>query len=101
MKLRDYLMDSKTPVSLRAFLELALAESKPVGSLPEVYATTKRDFSGRSMNGTLVKLNAGHRARLTDVGQFGDVGITQLLDEPKANQARASLGELSDFSARP
>ena len=66
-----------------------------------LYATTKREFSGRGVDGIIVKLSAGDRVRVTDVGQFGDVGVTQLLDEPKAYQARASLAELSNFSGRP
>jgi len=101
MKPREYLADPKTPMSLRTFLEAALAEPKPIGLLPELYATTKRGFSGRGMDGILVKLITGDRVRVTDVGQFGDVGITQLLDEPKNYQARASLTELTNFSARP
>lgn len=83
MKLFEYLADSETQASLRAFLEVALADLKPAGLLPELYARTKRDFSGRSMDGILVKLNAGDRVRVTNVGRFGDVGITQRLDEPK------------------
>ena len=101
MKPSEYLADPKTPMSLRAFLEVALAEPKAVGFLPELYGTIRRPFSGRSMDGILVKLNTGDRVRVTDVGQFGDVGITQLLDEPKDYQARASLTELTNFSARP
>jgi len=99
VKPREYLADPKTPSSLRTFLEVALAE--PAGLLPELYATTKREFSGRGVDGIIVKLSAGDRVRVTDVGQFGDVGVTQLLDEPKAYQARASLAELSNFSGRP
>jgi hypothetical protein len=101
MRPRDYLTDPKTPASLRTFLEAALAETKAIVLLPELYATTKRDFSGRSMDGVLIKLSAGDRVRVTDIGQFGDLGITQLFDEPKAYQARASLAELSNFSGRP
>jgi|tagenome__1003787_1003787.scaffolds.fasta_scaffold20203135_3 hypothetical protein len=101
MKPSAYLANPGIPVSLRAFLEAALANPKPAGPLPELYARTKRDFSGRSMDGTLVKLNAGERVRVTDVGQFGDVGITHVLDEAKAYQARSTLAELTEFSGRP
>jgi len=88
-------------MSLRTFLDAALAEPKPVGFPPELYATTKPGFSSRGMDGIIVKLNAGDRVRVTDLGQFGDVGITQLLDQPKAYQARATLAELTDFSGQP
>jgi len=50
MKPRQYLADAKTPMSLRTFLDAALAEPKPVGFPPELYATTKRGFSGRGIH---------------------------------------------------
>ena len=99
MKHRDYLADPKTPPSLHAFLEAALAEQR-VGALPELYATTRRDFAGRGEAG-VVMICTGDRVRVNDVGRFNDVGITLQIDEPKAYQARAALSELTDFSVRP
>lgn len=98
MKLADYLKDPKTPMSVRVFLEAALANSLPIGGLPPLFATLKQDFPGRGAGGTIVKMKAGERVRVVDVGQFGDVGITSLLDET-AYQARAALGELTAFSS--
>ena len=100
MKPRDYLVDRNTPMSLRAFLEAALAEPRSTAALPELYAKTKREFSTRNAGG-IVRINTGDRVRVTDVDQFGSVGITNILDETKAYQVRASLTELSDFSGRP
>ncbi len=87
-------------MSLRIFLEAALAEPKTATNLPELYANTTRAFSSRGAGGTIVRISAGDRVRVTDVGQFGDVGITNFFDEPKAYQARASLGELTNFSGK-
>ena len=87
---KDCLTDPKTPRSLRAFLESALAEPKNAQNLPDLYATTKREFAGQAGGGVIVKLKTGERVRVTNVGKFGDVGITNILEEPKAYQARAS-----------
>jgi hypothetical protein len=65
--------------------------------LPPLFATLKRDFSGRTFAGAVVKLRAGERVRLTDAGQFGDVGITTHLEEATAHMARASVDELERF----
>jgi hypothetical protein len=40
-------------------------------------------------------LDSGDRVRVTDVGQFGDLGITNVIEERKAYQARAGLAELT------
>ncbi len=100
MKPHDYLSDSKTPASLRTFLEAALADLPP-SSLPELYATTKRAFAGRGAGGTVVGIAEGARVRVIELGKFGDIGITSILDETKRDQARAALAELTNFSARP
>jgi hypothetical protein len=100
MKFADHLADPKTPISVRAFLQAALAERRPT-ELPQLFATTTRAFSGRDASGAVVKLKAGDRVRVTDAGRFGDVGITQMLDEPKLYQARAVLAELTGFSSWP
>lgn len=99
MKLRDHLTDPKTPPSVRAFLEAALADPPPISGLPPLFATTKRDFPGRGAGGEIVKLKAGDRVRVVDAGRFGDVGITAVLDETKLYQARAVLAELTGFSS--
>lgn len=98
MKPRDYLAAAKTPMSLRLFLEAALAEPR-AAPLPELYAKAKRDFSNRGAHGVSF-IKSGDRVRITDVDRFGSVGITNMLDEPKTYQVRASLAELTDFSSR-
>jgi len=62
MKPRDYLADTATPMSLRAFLEAALAAQTTV--LPELYATTNRAFSGRGDGG----FNHTHQHRRQGAG---------------------------------
>jgi hypothetical protein len=99
MKLVEYLADPKTPASVRAFLDAAFADPPPASGLPPLFGTLKRDFSGRGAGGEVIKMKAGERARVVDVGRFGDVGITLILDETKLYQARAVLAELTDFSA--
>ena len=99
MKPRDYLHDSATPMSLRMFLEAVLAEPKTTAGLPELYAKSKREFSARTAHG-ITFIRPGDRVRVTDVDRFGSVGMTTILDEPKAHQVRAGLQELSDFSGK-
>jgi len=70
-------------------LEGALAEQR-VGALPELYATTKRDFAGRGEAG-VVMIRTGNRVRVNDVGRFNDIGITLQINEAKSYQARAAL----------
>jgi len=76
-----------------------LADPPPAGGPPPLFATLKRDFPGRGAGGEIVKMKTGERVRVVDAGRFGDVGITLILDDPKAYQARATLGELTNFSA--
>jgi hypothetical protein len=68
MKLAQYLADPKTPASVRAFLEAALADPPPAGGPPPLFATLKRDFSGRGAGGEIVKMKAGERVRVVDAG---------------------------------
>jgi hypothetical protein len=56
--------------------------------LPPLFATLKRDFSGRLLGP--VALKKGQRVRITDAGRFGDVGVTTDLDEAVRYLARAS-----------
>jgi hypothetical protein len=92
--------DLAAPECLRFFLQ---ADSKPnlPGGLPPLFATLKRDFSGRTFQGVLVAMRAGERVRVTDAGQFGDTGITTYLREATAHMARASVNELERFSEKP
>src|ERR1700759_4802028 len=100
-KFDRYLDDPTTTMSVRAFLEAALAEAPSPCGLPPLFATLKHDFSGRGDGGVVVKMKAGDRVRVTDARQFGDVGITLHLDETKNYQARAALMELTAFSSAP
>jgi hypothetical protein len=63
--------DRSAPECLRFFLQAASKPNLP-GGLPPLFATLKRDFSGRTFAGAVVKLRAGERVRLTDASQFGD-----------------------------
>ena len=87
--------DPSAPECLRFFLRIARGP-KPSGGLPPLFATLKRDFSGRLL--APVALKKGQRVRVTDAGRFGDVGITTDLDEAAKYLARASVDELENFS---
>jgi len=92
----DQVMDDPSaPECLRFFLRVARGQSLP-GGLPPLFATLKRDFSGRLL--APVALKKGQRVRVTDAGRFGDVGITTDLDEAAKYLARASVDELENFS---
>ena len=73
MKPRDYLADRNTPMSLRVFLEVALAEPRTTGALPPLYAKTKREYSTRNASG-IVRINTGDRVRVTDVDSSAPSG---------------------------
>jgi hypothetical protein len=60
-----------------------------------LFATLKRDFSGRLL--APVALKKGQRVRV-DASRFGDVGVTIDLDEAVKYLARASVDELENFS---
>ena len=96
-KWRQAMVDPASPEPLRFFLQSASKPSLP-GGLPSLFATLKHDFSGRTFEGALAKLRTSERVRVTDVGRFGDVGITTHLDEANAYMARASVDELEKFS---
>ncbi len=87
--------DPTTPECLQFFLRVARGQSLP-GGLPPLFATLKRDFSGRLL--APVALKKGERVRVTDAGRFGDVGVTINLDEGIIYMARASVDELERFS---
>jgi hypothetical protein len=87
--------DPSAPECLRFFLRVARSQSLP-GGLPPLFATLKRDFSGRLL--APVALKKGQRVRVTDAGRFGDVGVTTQLDEAVTYMARASVDELENFS---
>src|SRR5690242_3292339 len=97
---RQCLADTNTPMSLRAFLEATFADNKPK-PFPEIYATTTRVYAARGAEGTIVMIGAGTRVRVTDVSKFNCVGITNILNEEKRDQARTTLAELTLFSAQP
>ena len=90
--------DPKSPECMRFFLTVASGPSLPEGR-PPLFATLKRDFSGRLA--APVGLRRGERVRVTDAGKFGDVGVTTHLDEPVIYMARASVDELERFSEAP
>ena len=89
--------DPSAPECLRFFLRIARGRSLP-GGLPPLFATLKRDFSGRLL--APVALKKGERVRVTDAGRFGDVGVTTDLEETVRYLARASVDELENFSER-
>lgn len=89
--------DPKTSPPVRAFL--AAAENG--AELPALYATLKRDFSGRDKLGGVKLLLTGQRVRVTDVRRSGDVGATTDLADAKHAEARATWREMSDYSDRP
>ena len=89
--------DPASPECLRFFLQAAGKPNLP-GGLPSLYATLKRDFSGRLL--APVALKKGQRVRVTDAGRFGDVVVTTDLDEAVRYLARASIDELENFSDR-
>ena len=86
--------DPSAPECLRFFLRAA--RGPHLGALPPLFATLKRDFSGRLL--APVALKKGERVRVTDAGRFGDVGVTINLDEGVIYMARASVDELEQFS---
>ena len=92
--------DPASPECLRFFLQAAGKPSLP-GGLPRLYATLKADLPGRTFTGALAKLRKGERVRVTDAGQFGDVGITNDFNEAVQYLARASVDELEAFSEAP
>ena len=53
---------------------------------------------GRTFTGALAKLRKGERVRVTDAGQFGDVGVTNELNEAVQYLARTSVDEREAFS---
>ena len=59
--------DPSTPECLRFFLRVARGQSPP-GGLPPLFATLKRDFSGRLL--APVTLKKGQRVRVTDASRF-------------------------------
>ena len=87
--------DPSAPECLRFFLRVARGQSLP-GGLPTLFATLKREFSGRLL--APVTLKKGQRVRVTDAGRFGDVGVTTDLEESVKYLARASVDELETFS---
>jgi hypothetical protein len=89
--------DPSAPECLRFFLRAARAPH--LGALPPLFATLKRDFSGRLA--APVAPRKGERVRVTDAGKFGDVGVTTHLDEPVIYMARASVDELERFAEAP
>ena len=91
---REAMDDPRSPECLRFFLKVASGPSLPEGR-PRLFATLKRDFSGRLA--APVALRKGDRVRVTDAGKFGDVGITTHLDQGVICMARASVDELQDF----
>jgi hypothetical protein len=90
--------DPSAPECLRFFLRAA--RGPHLGSLPPLFATLKHDFSGRTFGGLVVRMRAGERARVTDAGRFGDVGVTTELDEAIKSLVRASVDEFENFSDR-
>ena len=87
--------DPAAPECVRFFLRVARGQSLP-GGLRPLFATSKRDFSGRLL--APVALKKGQRVRVTDASRFGDVGVTTDLDESVKYLVRASVDELESFS---
>src|SRR3569833_3937087 len=94
--------DPKSEPAVKAFLE-AHDRGTP---LPALYATLKRDLSGRNRTpdkygenvGTAKLLLKGQRVRVMQVTGFGDYGVTAVLDDDKNDEARATLAEMTDYS---
>jgi hypothetical protein len=70
-------------------------------ALPLLYATLKRDFSGRDKTGAVKALLKGQRVRVTDISKFGDIGATTDFTEAKRDEARVTWAEMSDYSNKP
>jgi hypothetical protein len=68
---------------------------------PALYATLRRDFAGRGIDGAVKHLLAGQRVRVNFVSGIGDYGVTTVLDEGKHYEARATMAEMTDYSNRP
>jgi hypothetical protein len=88
---------SKTSPHVKAFLTAAESGA----ALPALYATLKRDFSGRDKTGNVKLLLTGQRVRVTEVWKAGDLGVTTDLDEAKRDEARSTWAEMSDYSDVP
>ena len=89
--------DPKASQHVKAFL----AAAETGAGLPPLYATLKRDFSGRSKDGAVKSVLKGQRVRVVDVGKFGDLGVTTDIDDPKRADVRATLAEMSEYSDKP
>jgi hypothetical protein len=90
-------LPAKQP-AVAAFLEAARGGAP----LPPLYATLKFTYPARDRSGAVFELVPGQRVRVTQVGKFGDVGITVHLDEEKGYfDARMSLSEMESYSERP
>jgi hypothetical protein len=79
----------------------AFIEARNEAERPALYATLKRDFSGRGSDGVVKILLNGQRVRVNFITGFGDYGVTTAVDDPKHHEARAVLAEMTDYSNRP
>ena len=97
--------DPKSEPAVKALLD-AHAAGLP---LPPLYATLKRDLSGRNRKpdkygenvGTAKLLLKGQRVRVMQVTGFGDYGVTTVLEDDKNDEARATLAEMTALSGKP
>jgi hypothetical protein len=53
--------------------------------------------AGRALGSPLVQWRAGERVRVKDAGRFGELGMTNILDEVKNYQVVFGILELTDF----
>ena len=67
-------MTTKHPMPVQNFLDANTAGTP----LPPLFASTKREFSGRARGGAIVKIAEGQRVRILRPYKSGDVGITTI-----------------------
>ena len=80
----DYIDDPAAPACLRAFLAHARA--------PAI------EHAGKDRPPLFAKRN-GRIVRVTMASRFGDVGVSENLDEPYGYGDRVTLSELTDFAS--
>jgi hypothetical protein len=83
----DYIDDSGAPAALRAYLERARSPAHGyliAAPFPKLFA----DHNGR-------------RVRIVMASQFGDVGITERLEDETGYTARVAVEDLTNFGDTP
>lgn len=99
-----YRMDKKQPRALRLFLMLEGADYLGRKRMKELLGIKEEPRLFASMKETVTHQGKtwqkGQRVRVVMVSRFGDVGITQRLQDASGYGIRLSLDYLTDFSDR-